>query len=328
MQTWYYSKNGEQRGPVSLDELRGLVSRGELNGASDLAWTEGMPTWQPTGQISALVGGGTPDGATSAPAAAFNPYASPTTAPDNLLAPLPEGDLVEVVPGSVQLDMMACIKRGIELTKRHFGTILPIGIVYMVILMVVGGVEGFISGMLTGSSFEDGSSGFSPVLIPIKVASALFSVFLASGLTRAALNICDGKKATVNDLFSQGGKMVPLIGAYLLFYIMFVAGLFLLVLPGLFVALRFGYFINAIVDRNLRPVEALKYSYSITTNNTVSVFGLGLLMGLIVLAGVLALLVGLVFAIPVVTLAFVLGYRFLQYGPGALQDRSGTKDLV
>lgn len=316
---------------MSLEELRGLVGAGELDAVSDLAWTEGVATWLPSGQIPALAGGGvlsTGAAAGVAAAGAFNPYAAPATSPDNLLAPLPAGDLVEVAPGSVSLDVMACVKRGVELTKRHFAMLLPIGIVYFVILFVVGGVEGFVEGVMNGSSGQDGLPGFSPAMISIQLASALISVFLAAGLSRAALNVCDGRPAAVGDLFGQGNKLGSLVAGTILFYLLFVAGLFLLVLPGIFVALRFGFFVTAIVDRNLGPVEALKYSYSITTNNTFSVFRLGILLVLIVLAGMLALLVGLVFAIPVATLAAVLAYRYLQYGPGALRDRSGGSTLM
>jgi uncharacterized membrane protein len=48
-------------------------------------------------------------------------------------------------------------------------------------------------------------------------------------------------------------------------------------------------------------------------------------MILVMIAGALALVVGMIFAIPVVTLALPLAYRFLQFGPRALTDHPGTK---
>jgi hypothetical protein len=41
---WYYSRNDEQFGPVTLDQLRQLVLSNELI-ASDLVWNETMPEW-------------------------------------------------------------------------------------------------------------------------------------------------------------------------------------------------------------------------------------------------------------------------------------------
>ena len=42
---------------------------------------------------------------------------------------------------------------------------------------------------------------------------------------------------------------------------------------------------------------------------------------LIVLAGLVALCIGMIFAIPIVGLAWLPAYRSLQYGPIATQDR-------
>jgi uncharacterized membrane protein len=41
---WFYAENGEQKGPVSEDELKQLFSYGGKN-ADDLVWKEGMAEW-------------------------------------------------------------------------------------------------------------------------------------------------------------------------------------------------------------------------------------------------------------------------------------------
>lgn len=62
---WYYSKNGAQQGPVTVDELREKIAGGEVLG-SDLGWREGMADWLPIAQIEELKGG---DGGMQAPLA-------------------------------------------------------------------------------------------------------------------------------------------------------------------------------------------------------------------------------------------------------------------
>lgn len=318
MQAWYYSKNGEQRGPVSLEELRRLMRGSDLNLQSDLAWTEGMANWLPLGMVPALLAS---ESTVAAAPESFNPYAAPTTSPDNLLAPRSGCSLQEIEPGSVPLEVMNCIKRSIELTKRHFGTLLGIGAVYLVIVAVLGGLEGFITQSLTGVPSNSGQIAFHPLLIPIKLISGIISMVLAAGLARVSLNVCSGEKAKIEDLFSQTRKLGALFGSAILFYIIVFVGLIALVVPGIYMAIRCGFFMNAIVDRNLGPIEALKYSYRLTANNTLSLFGLGIMSLLVILAGVLALVVGLLFAIPVVTLVVPLAYRFLQFGPNVLRDQ-------
>ncbi len=318
MQSWYYSKDREQRGPVSLDELRRLVGSGELKPDSDLAWTEGMTDWKPPEKIPELFSSNSPTVASTSQGG-FNPYAAPVTSPENLLAPLTGGTMIEIEPGSVDLEVMGCLRKGFELTKRHFGTLMLIGFVYFVVSILIGAVEGLISNLLVPQNTGESGVVFHPLMIPIKLASSLVSVVLAAGLTRASLNIVSGSKATVGDLFSQIGKVVTLSLATLLFYIMLGFGFLLFIVPGVYVALRFGFFVSAIVDRDLGPIEALKYCYRITTNNALSLFGLFILSMVIIIAGMVALFFGLLVAIPVVTLAFSVAYRFLQYGPEAMR---------
>lgn len=48
---WYVGKEGEQRGPFTEEDVRGMAARGEL-GSADLLWKEGMAEWQPLSQLA------------------------------------------------------------------------------------------------------------------------------------------------------------------------------------------------------------------------------------------------------------------------------------
>jgi hypothetical protein len=50
---YYYTKNGEQIGPVSSTELKRLAGIGELQ-PSDQIWQEGMPDWVPASRVKGL----------------------------------------------------------------------------------------------------------------------------------------------------------------------------------------------------------------------------------------------------------------------------------
>ena len=50
---WYYAKDKERFGPVSLAELRSLVAQGKLRPA-DLVWTDQLPAWTPAGKVREL----------------------------------------------------------------------------------------------------------------------------------------------------------------------------------------------------------------------------------------------------------------------------------
>jgi GYF domain 2 len=52
-QLWHYTRDGQQRGPVTADELRQLAEAGELE-AADLVWTQGMAGWATLGSVEEL----------------------------------------------------------------------------------------------------------------------------------------------------------------------------------------------------------------------------------------------------------------------------------
>jgi hypothetical protein len=328
MQQWYYTKNGERQGPVSLVNLQGLAYRGGLDAQKDMVWTDGMPDWKLICHMDDLFGSNV---ATSVEN--VNPYAAPGTSPDNLLAQSPAGSLDEVTPGSVNLDAAAIAKRAFTLTKRHFGLLMGIGITYLVIVVGVEIGLSAVEGALGWSTFGSFAGGFGADLPGATtqhsmagfVVSTVFSMFIGLGLARCCLSIVSGDEATIATLFSQGPKLINALLASLLFGLMIMAGLLLLIVPGVILMLRYSFFQEAIVDRNLGVIDAFKYSARLTQNNRLNLLGLGALSILIVLAGVLTFFVGLIFAIPLVSLITPLAYRFLQYGERALTDQPRTE---
>jgi len=89
--TWFYARNGQQTGPVTLAELKGMAASGSLNPRHDMVWSEGMKDWQPAGEVAGIFERKTvPEPAapaTPAPAAVPDPYAPPATigADDDML---------------------------------------------------------------------------------------------------------------------------------------------------------------------------------------------------------------------------------------------------
>jgi hypothetical protein len=322
MSEWFHARGGQQSGPVTFDQLKAMARAGELD-AKDLVWTSSMSDWQPAGQIEGLVDA--PAGIGAAAADPSNPYAAPQSAWDE---PVPvSGGLPEIVPGSDPIDVGACVKRGFELTKRHFGAILLVGFVYVVVYFGANFIFGMIAGLaVPGMAGESGEQTPGAVIGPaiIQIFSSLVSAYLGLGMTRIGLNFVSGKEVTVGQMFGEAGKLPRMIGASILYYLMVFGGLLLLIVPGIYLAIRFMHYSTAIVDRNMGVLESLKYSSSITTNNRLNLFLLGVLSFFIVIAGLLALVVGLVFAIPVVWLATFAAYRWMQYGRQAVEDQPGT----
>lgn len=52
---WYYTRNKQQVGPVSMEQVRQLALAGQLQ-PTDLVWKDGMAQWTPANQIAGLFG--------------------------------------------------------------------------------------------------------------------------------------------------------------------------------------------------------------------------------------------------------------------------------
>ena len=50
---WHFIQQDEQQGPVTEEQIKGLLAAGNLN-ADNLAWCEGMAEWKPIGEIAEL----------------------------------------------------------------------------------------------------------------------------------------------------------------------------------------------------------------------------------------------------------------------------------
>jgi len=329
MTEWYYTRDGKQNGPVSLERLLALAAGGGLDRSKDLVWNPSMKDWVPAGTVPELFPATVPGPDPS------NPYAAPVSALSPAAQITMGMAIEEIVPGSEPFDVMACVKRGFDLTVRHFGIILLVGVIYFAVTFGVGLVVGLVDHALGHSTFGQTSYqmnfglGFSTAQqnggsIAGILIKQLVSVFLSVGLTRIGLNVVSGREISVGMLFEGGRKFLPAVGATFLYMLMVSVGLLLLIVPGIYLAMRYGHYLTAMVDRNLGVMDSFAYSSKITTNNRMNLFLLALMTILISLAGCLVLCVGMLFAIPVVMLSWVVAYRWMQYGNRAALDHPGT----
>lgn len=332
MNEWFYAKGGQQSGPVTFQQLVELAGRGEL-GPNDLLWNSTMKDWAPASQVPGIFGA--PPNPATPPADPSNPYAAPQSA-WNEPALSAGAVLPEIIHGSDPIDAGGCVKRGFELAKRNAGNVAIVFLVYFALSFAVGMVQGVVDAF---TGFGRGQIDFStgqmitdshgeknwPVFIMSRVITQIFTVFLALGLGRIGLNLVSGKEVSVGMLFGQGDKLVRAVLASLLFGIMVGIGCLLLIVPGIYIALRYGQYMMAIVDRDMGIMDAFSYSSSITTNNRVNLFVFWLLVMLICFAGILACCVGMLVAIPIVWMASMVAYRWMQYGHRAALDHPGTQ---
>lgn len=133
---------------------------------------------------------------------------------------------------------------------------------------------------------------------------------------KLALSILDGREITSDALLPSGATLVSYIVASFLFAVMLTIGLVLLVVPGIIVAVVFGLYGWALVDKGLDPIEALSHSSRITRGHRWEVLAFALLAILLNIVGVLVLVIGVLVTSAVTLIAIAHAYRQLD---GSLQ---------
>ncbi len=144
-------------------------------------------------------------------------------------------------------------------------------------------------------------------------ADFALTIVISMGLVKIALRFCDNEneKGRFSDLFSQWRLFFKYLFAIILFNLIFLAGFLLLIIPGIYLAIKFWFFDYFIIDKGLGPIKALKRSSAITNGHKWNLFVFLLMLFGINLLGSLALVIGLFITIPITLLAVAFVYRKL-----------------
>lgn len=142
-------------------------------------------------------------------------------------------------------------------------------------------------------------------------AGVLIQSWINAGYLKLILGYQDGRKRALADIFTQTKYFWRLVGATVLVDAICLLGFALLIIPGIYFAIGFQFTQPLIVDKDMGVIEAMKESLRLTQGVKLPLFLFAILVVFIALAGVIALLVGSLVALPVTWLASVYIYRHL-----------------
>jgi uncharacterized membrane protein len=183
--------------------------------------------------------------------------------------------------------------------KRHFW-------LFFIVMVLVGVLEVVPNG--AGTAIRKEYPGWAALL---KIGYSVVRIIFSIGVIHICLKILDTGLAEVGDLFARLDLFLRFLGGALLYALIVIAGLILLIVPGIIWAIKYKYFGYFIVDKNLGPVDALDKSGQITYGYKLDLFLFGLLLAVINLGGLLCLGVGLFATVPTTWMARAFVYRHL-----------------
>lgn len=145
----------------------------------------------------------------------------------------------------------------------------------------------------------------------VGLISGVLNVLTQLGFVKIALKCCDAVRPKVGDLFNCVPLLINYFIGSVLYGLIICCGIVLLIVPGIVWAVKFQFYPYFIMEKGLGPVEALKMSSRIAKGSKWHLFLFDLVSMGVILLGVLALLVGLIVAIPVVMVGTATIYRKL-----------------
>jgi uncharacterized membrane protein len=149
------------------------------------------------------------------------------------------------------------------------------------------------------------------------VAGVLMGSVIHAGLLYMFLRRIRGEEVQLGDLFAGFNiALQNLILAGLLVSALTALGCLLCVLPGIYLAVGYLFVLPLVIDKKMDFWPAMEVSRQVVHEQWWSMFLLALVLILIVCAGALVCVVGLIIAIPVASAALMYVYEDL-FGPRA-----------
>lgn len=163
-----------------------------------------------------------------------------------------------------------------------------------------------------GLGIANQADGAKPALSAlVSLAARVAQIWLQVGLFRMALKLVDGERINTDDFLKGHGDFLSYLLASVLYGLIVGAGMILLIVPGIYWAVRYWAYGYALVDEHFDPVTALKRSTVLTQGVKGEIFWFGLAVIGVNIVGALALGVGLFATIPLTAVAGAKVYRIL-----------------
>jgi uncharacterized membrane protein len=153
-------------------------------------------------------------------------------------------------------------------------------------------------------------------------------IIVRIGYSKIFLKIYDKEQTKFTDIFQEYRTFWRYLGVSIIFPLLVLAGLLLLVIPGLFWAVRFSFSPLIVIDTRSEPIVSMKESYAITKGNFWRLLLFWVVVCLVNIFGMILFGIGLLVSIPLTTLASVWVYRNLSKNRTPVAEKVETTPVL
>lgn len=142
--------------------------------------------------------------------------------------------------------------------------------------------------------------------------SVIVAMCIGVSLTTVALMLEAGQTPKLEDLFKKYDNHKVLLNylfVTVLLWLIIGVGFVFLFIPGIFLAVKLQFAKTLVIDQDMKALDAIKKSWSMTEGNFWNLLGYVLVVVLINFAGALLLGIGLLITVPTTMLASIHLYK-------------------
>ena len=147
--------------------------------------------------------------------------------------------------------------------------------------------------------------------ISLQVIYYVVNAVLTIGMIKIGLSFCDERKPKISTLFDAFDCFWRYIGVAIVYSLIVIGGLLLFIVPGIIWSIKYSLCYYFVVDKGLGPIEAIKASGRATDGVKWDLFGFNIFACMIVYAGLLCFIVGILATYPIALIGYALVYRQL-----------------
>lgn len=210
-----------------------------------------------------------------------------------------------------QLNISEAVSTGWGYTKLNY----PILIGSFAVLMAIGVAFAIIENIIGAMGAKSTALSVVGVLALATLVETVLRIGVQNltsiGFTRIQLNILDNQPTKIGQLFHPEDVFWRYLGGSIVYGLIVIGGIILLIVPGVIWAIKYQFALPLIVDKKMGIMEAITKSGQMTKGYKGWLFGLAIVLGLINLAGLLALFIGLLITVPLTAMAQIWVYRQL-----------------
>ena len=311
--------DGKEYGPVPAARIHEWLNGGRATLATK-ARRDGETGWKPLGDFAEFAA---PPSAPAEPP----PAGSPATPAAPVTGPI--GEIAAAYSARArQIDVFECLSRSFELWKANLLPLVGVALLVLLAQMILGFIPilGLVAGLFLNGVFYgglyyyylgkirgepreigDAFAGFSRAFVPLMLATLLTSVLIVAVM----LPFFGPFFLVIAKAALSGGHVPPDLSGV-------SAGLILLgAIPMLYVATSWAFTFVLVIDKGLGPWTAMEVGRRVVTRQWFRVFFTLLLGGILAMLGLIGLVVGVFFTIPLMFGALLYAYEDLFNPPAA-----------